>query len=257
MPNQLSPDDIQRMSVDQLSRRLFQVAQHLRHFNYIDLWARLVAGRVPNGPLETKVDDAFFRLVERHLVRWSEGPQATAAHYVLTERGRTSRFGDGAIDDPEPFIAEIQTRIGSPLDPVLRQYLEESVACFHYDRLLSSQFSLGAVAERVAFMVRDWAVELVQDGDKLNRLELVGHVVTALPKALEQIKKGRPDWSPQVEAFSDCLESCAGVYRRTRNEVGHPTVVREIDEEELTVMLKAMRSRYLPAAYDLLKLRPS
>jgi hypothetical protein len=258
MGGTLSADDIVRMSVDQIAREVFGLAKHLGSgvgstFGYRDIWGRLIVGSV--GPdLETKVDDAFFRLVDRNLVRWFQGDMARFANYALTERGRSSHFADGKIDDPEPFVGEIERKIGRALDSVAKEYLRESIASFHDGRLLSAQFCLGAVAERIAFLVRDWIVDLTPSGKKLKRVELVGQVVTGLAVALAELRKARPDWGSQVAEFADCLESCAGVYRRSRNEVGHPTEVRMIDEDEVAMMMSAMRRLYIPAAYRLLSL---
>jgi len=249
-----------RMSIDQIARQMFAIAKHFGSdygspFNVQAIRARLIA--VPlSRELETKVQDAFFRLVDRNLVRWSEGSQATAAHYVLTERGRSSQFADGTIDDPDPVIGDVESRIARPLDPVAKQYLRESVAAFHDGRLLSAQFCLGAVAERIAFLVRDWVVDLTPAGEKLKKVEFVGQVVSGLPIALLELSKGRTDWAEQIDEFTECLEACAGVYRRTRNDVGHPTAVRQIDEDEVATMMSAMRRLYIPAAYGLLVLSP-
>lgn len=256
MGGQLTPDDVHRMTVDQISRRIFSLLPHLGdHFSQPLVRQRLFIGSL--GPdLDRKVVDAFFRLQDRNLIRWWGGDSSVTANYMLTERGRSSRFGDGVIDDPEPFVGDVEARIAMPLDPVIKQYLTEAVTTFHYGRLLSAQFCLGAVAERVAFLVRDWLAPLVPSGKKLESIELVGQVVAALPKVLADVKKERADWERQIDAFTDLLESCASVYRRSRNELGHPTEVRSVDEEETSVMMSAMRTRYIPAAYALLALQP-
>jgi hypothetical protein len=254
----LGLDDMRRMSIDQIARRMFAVAkQHgagvRSSFSFRTIWEAVVPGNL-NGELEMKGEDAFYRLVDRNLVRWTEGTQASFANYALTERGRSSHFADGAVDDPEPFVADVERKIEGPLDPVAREYLREAVAAYHDGRLLSAQFCLGAVAERVAFLVRDWIADLTPEGERLKKKVLVGQVVSALPAALVELRKARPDWESPIEEFADCLESCAGVYRRTRNEVGHPTEVRLIDDDEIAMMMSAMRRLYLPAAYRLIAL---
>jgi hypothetical protein len=255
----LSADDVMRMSVDQIARQIFALAKHYGSgvppgaFAFRMIYENLIAGLL-SPQLEAKVEDAFFRLMDRNLVRWHEGNNAIFANYSLTERGRSSHFADGKIDDPDPLVGDIERKIGCPLDAVAKEYLRESVAAFHDGRLLSSQFCLGAVAERVAFLVRDWIVDLIPAGNKLRRLTLVGQVVSGLPTALAELHKARAEWASQIDEFADCLESCAGIYRRTRNEVGHPTEVRLIDEDEVAMMMSAMRRLYIPAAYRLLVL---
>lgn len=258
MSGRLSADELMRMSVDQIARRMFAVARHFgggvrSSFSFRTVWEAVVAGNL-SPQLEMKAEDAFFRLVDRNLLRWTDGTPASFANYALTERGRASHFAEGSVDDPEPFIADVERKIGAPLDPVAKEYLREAVAAYHDGRLLSAQFCLGAVAERVAFLVRDWVADLIPGGERLKKKVLVGQVVSALPAALSELQKARPEWEGPIQEFADCLESCAGVYRRTRNEVGHPTEVRLIDDDEIAMMMSAMRRLYLPAAYRLIVL---
>jgi hypothetical protein len=260
VPGRMKIEDVQRASVDQIARRMFAVAKYrgsrpASSFNFGDVWGSVIEGTL-SPELQVKARDAFYRLVDRNLVRWDEGESAEKAYYTLTERGRSSRFDEGVLDDPEPFIGDVEGRIGRSLDPVAKEYLREAVAAYHDGRLLSAQFCLGAVAERLAFLARDWLAHMIADGGKLKKKDMVGQVVSALPAALLELRKNRPEWTNQIDALGDCLASCADVYRRTRNEVGHPTQVREIDEDEVAMMMSAMRRLYIPAVYGLVVLAP-
>lgn len=242
------------ISIDQLARSIFkQVKSRGGLLNYAEAWQSMVAE--PVGPeAKRQFDDAWFRLVDRNLIRWSEGLPLTRAFYQLTERGRSSRFEEGVIGDPDPAIGALEVAIGQTIDPVIRQYLREAVATFQDGRLLASQFCLGAVAERAAFLLRDWIEGKTPGGAKVAKATWVSEVIGLLTKELEVLKKGRLDWEAPLGDLIDCLESCAHVYRRSRNEVGHPTEVRNVDEDELAMMITAMQRRYLVCAYRVLGL---
>jgi hypothetical protein len=246
--------DLHAISTEQLARTIFQQIKRrgLVTFSHQDFWQAMVEGPVAKND-ENKYLDAWFRLVDRGLIRWREGPSALA-HHSLTELGKTSRFDEGVVDDPEPSVNALETAIGQRLDAVIRQYFLEAVAAYRYGRLLSAQFCIGAVAERMVFLVRDWAADKMADGKTLRKRELVGEVITHTAEALVELKKVRKEWTVAIDEFISYSKLGAEVYRRSRNEVGHPAEVRMIDDYDVALLISTMQRRFLPAAYGLLKL---
>lgn len=246
----LAAQELDTISVDQLSRHIFKFLKWMQgDKSYPSVFGSIVVG-APSPLGKKRFDDAWFRLVDRGLIRWEEGPNARH-HYMLTERGESSRYGEGTVEDPEPSIAAVEGAIGKALDPVIKQYLQEAIATFHDGRLLASQFCIGAVAERVTFLVRDWITDKIQDGAKLAKKTKVGEIIDGLTAGLTELKKARPDIAELADLL-DCVEHFAHAYRRSRNDVGHPTEVRDVNEDELAVLLTAMQRRYLPCAYKVL-----
>jgi hypothetical protein len=249
----LTADEMHQISVDQLARRIFKQIKVRGRHNYSGVWSELI-GQSLGLEAENKYDDAWFRLVDRNLIRWSEGTDSQRADYRLTERGKISRIDEGLIQDAEPSIGVVESTIRQSLDPVVKQYLREAIATFQDGRLLAAQFCLGAVAERVAFLLRDWIAGKTQANAKVLKAGSVSEVINRLIGALDELKKARADWEGPIADLLGCLESCAHVYRRSRNEIGHPTEVRDVNEDELAMMITAMQRRYLGCVYAVLAL---
>jgi hypothetical protein len=242
-----------QISVDQLARLIFKQIKARGLHNYTSVWSELI-GQALGKEAENKYDDAWFRLVDRNLIRWSEGPDSQRAYYRLTERGKISRIEEGLIQDAEPSIGVVESTIRQSLDPVVKQYLREAIATFQDGRLLAAQFCLGAVAERLAFLLKDWMAGKTPADAKVSKATIVSDLINRLIDALEELKKTTPAWAGPIGDLLGCLESCAHVYRTTRNEIGHPTEVRDVNEDELAMMITAMQRRYLVCVYAVLAL---
>ena len=256
-PPKLDAVKLAKTSVDQLSRQIFGYIRHAipgprATFSFRDVQTRLVEGAIANEDGE-RYEDAWFRLVDRNLIRFVEG-RSYLDHYTLSERGRASTYHDGVIDEPDPTVAALEMSIGCALDPTAKQYLREAIATFRDRHLLASQFCVGAVSERIVFMLRDWIDGKAASVAKITKVNKVGEIIDALTTGFEELRKVRADL-PEIADLLGCIEHFAHAYRRSRNEVGHPSEVREVNEDELALMLTAMQRRYVPTAYRVFSLQ--
>jgi hypothetical protein len=246
---------LQGMGIPQLSREIFKRIKELQgpgfRFTCIQKkFVELPADKHPED--EQHFEDAWFRLVDRNLIRWWEHGTVLGS-YHLTERGRISTYHQGVVDEPDEVIAAVEKETGT-LDPTIRQYLGEAFAAYHDQRLIAAQFFAGAVAERIVLMLHEWMHENARSPAGNAGRKNASELIEDLKARLKELKKKHKDL-PQIGKLGDCIEDLAHAYRRDRNDAGHPVAVIEPKEESLSAMLQVMKHQYLPRACAVLALR--
>lgn len=256
---ELSAVEMSTISVEHLARRIFDWAKRRagtdgvhRIIEYLRCRNEF-AGEHVDAAFELKFDDAFFRLVERGLIRWREGASYSTGNWTFTERGRGSNFGDVLVDDPEPALADLRATVGHDLDPVLSGYLREALAAYRAQRLTSAQICMGVVAERAAILLEGWLVQYTSLKTKSHRW--ASERLEECAKALAELKGKRPDLEKVIEALEDAMTYLGEEYRATRNEVAHPILPPKPDDDLLAAQLRALVRTYIPAVYRLIESR--
>lgn len=145
--------------------------------------------------------------------------------YYVTSYGYTcamSEEPDHVPDDPIGYLAAIEGRTG-PLDPTLRGYLAEALSCFGGRTYFAALVMLGCAAERLYHQLNG-ALPVPKEG-KPGRT--VGKVLGAIEQEL--VAKGAQLHETDEEHWRGRLDAGLGILRASRNEAGHPHLVRAVD----------------------------
>jgi hypothetical protein len=256
-------DEIENMSVEELSRHIF--ADFKRKPEGRRDYRGMLRGWMPQGRstsfVEEKWEEAWFLLVDLGLIRQTPDAIARRAYddFHLTARGKKSRYHELAFDEPNRELEKLQKRLDAPLDPVIQSYLREALNTVRDGHLLSCQFSLGVVAERVARVVAAWlkplgcAEKLISKVSERTNAE---DVIDAVIAGLKEFKGERAEFAEVTGSMLEALESLAQTYRRGRNEIAHPNPHEPPDpnEEFLRILAFNLLHTYVPQLYKLLAL---
>jgi hypothetical protein len=193
-------------------------------------------------------DDAGRRKLDRALALliW-KGLAYSTVYDGLSMRFNLTALGEGleetALDagilSAAAFLAKHPE--ATTWDEVVQFYFSQALEA--YEKLLpvASQFLLGAAAERALIhlgedhmpkkMGSDWPDKFKKKERIKERTELLSDGVKVLAKANQDQK-----WLSELESVFDAL---ATVYRRGRNEVGHPKLRPEVNVVQLRAFLAA------------------
>ena len=189
-----------------------------------------------------KFYEAIGRLKQRGLLmeanEWCcEGYSPTVHGSVrLTSVGEKSDFDDGImilVDDPYEIVQSLKKEIPN-LDGVVEQYYLESLRTCQNGFYTSSVICLGAASERTIRCLAEAVVQCYPGhksdvGSKRNIFELKNHLVDNRKKLFRCLDRKMQD------KIKDQFTGLADIYRKNRNEAGHPEEVAgdwKRDEQE-------------------------
>lgn len=134
--------------------------------------------------------------------------------------------GNGELGTIVPALVE------GEVDEVVREYMEEAIACVLNGTLLGGIFLLGGAWERMLRLVMGALVQAFPEPEQptvrkrlldKNMAEAQRNLVIEIKQVRAQVKDLPPEWE-------NCL-TVADYHRRTRNDVGHPDrVMSGIDD---------------------------
>lgn len=127
--------------------------------------------------------------------------------------------------DPDGYLRKIQAEI-TGIDPVIIRYLEECLACFRRNLLLSAAVMLGCAAEKAIIQLVEVFGVTLQNEDKVvfekdTSTFIISRKYNALWSRLEPMAKTLPD--NLGDHLGNILDRIFDIIRTTRNEAGHPS----------------------------------
>jgi len=133
----------------------------------------------------------------------------------------------------DKFPETIQQRVPG-CDPIIIRFVSEAIACLRADALLGAAFMLGAASERaISLMIQAFADAIV---DEQNRARFTSRVNSRLISAkfdefTRSFKscKSRPTSGVLAQDIDVVIGAVFQFCRITRNEVGHPQIVPDLD----------------------------
>jgi hypothetical protein len=157
---------------------------------------------------------------------------------LLEEAKEAIEKGDAVPGQALPFeierFPEVIRERAPECDPVIVRFIEESIRCFRADALLAAAFMLGAASEKaINLLIYSYAEAIA---DESNRSNFLGRVNNRMISAkydsfLHSYKSCRS--KPSDSLLSQDLDVIIGqtfqFCRITRNEVGHPQIVPDLD----------------------------
>lgn len=135
----------------------------------------------------------------------------------------------------EAFPEKLKARIPE-CDDVIVAFIKEAIGCVKSDHLLSTAFLIGAASEKAVHLLIESYAEAIADlKHKASFKERVAKTRT-ISKKFEEFMgsfkscKTQPTAPELTNDLDMILNSLFTFYRLTRNEVGHPQIVPNLDK---------------------------
>lgn len=162
------------------------------------------------------------------------------------------------IDDAQEIVNSLKEKVPE-LDPVVEQYYLESLRACQEGLYISSVICLGAASEKtIDCLVQAVTEKYSEHGKKLEKRRSI----SAQIKYLSDKKNFRPIFgSIEDEMFKneikEKLSGIAHIYRRNRNEAGHPgPISMDITRDEQQCYLNSFR-RYAMIIFEAIRMLKS
>lgn len=133
----------------------------------------------------------------------------------------------------ERFPERIREKIPD-CDPVTVRFVEEAITCFKSNALLATAFMLGAASERsINLLIECYADAIADQGNRDKfRSRINGRTISARYDEFKKSYAGCKSKPTDVVLAQDLDAVIGGTFqfcRITRNEVGHPQIVPDLD----------------------------
>lgn len=134
----------------------------------------------------------------------------------------------------EKFPQTLRERIPD-CDDVVLWFFQESLRCYKADSPAGSAFMLGAASEKAILLLIDtYAAAIKDDGHRERFLSRVNNRM--ISKKYDEFKasyggcKSKPTDLLLAQDLTQLLDGAFNFYRHTRNAVGHPQIVPDLDK---------------------------
>jgi len=173
-------------------------------------------------------EEVHMLLLNNILMRAGQwGEMIPVQHLKLTEYGKKCLEQDDIIPlDPSGYIEEIK-RILPQLDPVVLEYLSESITAFNRDLILSSTIILGVASEQAMLILMESFGNYISKSkqfksikEKLEGEDSIFRKYKLFKESLIQLPKNIKANFPQN--FDVHIDTLFNFIRLNRNETGHP-----------------------------------
>lgn len=134
----------------------------------------------------------------------------------------------------ERFPQTLRERVPD-CDDVVLWFFQESLLCYKADSIAGSAFMLGAASEKAILILIDAYIDNIADEDKSRRLRDRTNNRT-ISVRFDEFKRSyksaqpRPTELPLAQDLDQLLEGAFNFYRYTRNTVGHPAIIPDLDK---------------------------
>ncbi len=156
----------------------------------------------------------------------------------------------------EKFPDTIQERVPE-CDPVIIRFINEAIICLRADALLGTAFMLGAASEKAIAILIDSFAHAIRDESNRNKFlsRINRKMISIKYNEFEKSYRGcksRPTDSVLAQDLEVIIGSMFQYCRITRNEVGHPQIVPDLDRGVLIANMGQF-ANYIQRIYGLVK----
>lgn len=180
---------------------------------------------------------------------------------LLTQMQHAISAGQAVAGQALPFeierFPEVIRERAPDCDPVIIRFVQEAIACFRADALLSAAFMLGAASERAIGVLIHAYTDAI--ADQANRERLASRIAgKSISKKFDEFQKSyagcktKPTEGVLVHDLDIIISTMFQFSRITRNEVGHPQIVPDLDKGVVLANLGNFVT-YIDRIYGLLK----
>lgn len=134
----------------------------------------------------------------------------------------------------ERFPQTLRERVPD-CDDVVLWFFQESLRCYKADSVSGSAFMLGAASEKAILILIDAYIDNIADETKRQKFRDRTNNRT-ISVRFDEFKRSyksaqpRPTALPLAQDLDQLLEGAFNFYRYTRNVVGHPAIVPDLDK---------------------------
>lgn len=158
--------------------------------------------------------------------------------------------------DIDRFPDTIRERLPE-CDPVIQTFVAEAIRCVRGDALLAATFMLGAASEKAAnLLILTYAESIADQKNRDGFLSRVNNRMLSVrwDEFIRSFKscKSKPTTGVLSQDIEAVIGSTFQFCRITRNEVGHPQIVPDLDRGVVLANLGAFVT-YLERVYGLMK----
>lgn len=128
-------------------------------------------------------------------------------------------------------------------DPVILRFFEETIQCYKQDALLACAFMIGAASEKLANLLIQSYIDAITDPTNRDKLQgrINNRMISVRWDEFWKSYKGCKNRPPTTADFAQDLETVLNEMfnpcRITRNDVGHPQIVPDLDKGVLLTRL--------------------
>ncbi|UYO50855.1 hypothetical protein KQX64_10010 [Rhodopseudomonas palustris] len=134
----------------------------------------------------------------------------------------------------EKFPQTLRDRVPD-CDDVVLWFFQEALRCYKADSVAGAAFMLGAASEKAVLLLIDGYVAAIADEGKRNAL-LTRLNNRMISKKYDEFKasyngcKSKPNDQVLAQDLAQLLDGAFNFYRHTRNAVGHPQIVPDLEK---------------------------
>jgi hypothetical protein len=184
-----------------------------------------------NPELSRLIVEAFHYLLHNGLITRTPDPPNFPGHmninsFIITRRGIEWAAGEEPIpEDARRYIAVLQSLVPN-LDPIIRQYVDESLIAYQRQAYFAAAVMVGAACEKSAYLLADSFLRSVQATSEKKKLDeaMRGRSISRLFGAIQELLKAKSKTIPYdvTEGTEQHLLSFLDSVRVQRNEAVHP-----------------------------------
>jgi len=157
--------------------------------------------------------------------------------------------------DIDQLMATLRQQVRN-CDPIICTYLEEAIRCYKADALLACAFVLGAASEKAMGLLVQAFGAAIADQQNRERYESKTNgkwISVQYNEFSARFKtcQSRPTTAPLNQDIDTLLGTAFQFYRLTRNDVGHPEIVHNLQKPVLHANIAQM-TVYLERIYGLI-----
>lgn len=186
-----------------------------------------------NDPLYPLIVEAFHYLLHTGLITRSASkpnfPSQTN-QFMVTQRGTVWAAGEEPVPEDATRYIEVLCSLVPNLDPIIRQYVEESLIAYQRQAYFAAAVMIGAACEKAIYLLADSMLRSIQiPGERKKLAEAMRYrslrdLFEAVQKILETKQQGIP-YAVREGAEHHLLSFFESV-RVQRNEAVHPNAAQ-------------------------------
>lgn len=182
-----------------------------------------------NDPVYPLIVEAFHYLLHTGLItRAPSRPNfpSQTNQFIVTQRGTTWAAGEEPIPEDATRYIEVLRSLVPNLDPIVRQYVEESLIAYQRQAYFAAAVMIGAACEKAVYLLADSFQRSIQDANEKKKLNEAMRMrsISRLFNAIQEILKAKSKKIPYevTEGTEQHLLSFFDSVRVQRNEAVHP-----------------------------------
>lgn len=167
-----------------------------------------------------------------------EGKECSLKVWLIELREAIEQGGNGPLAvlpaEIEKFPQTLRERVPE-CDDVILWFFQEALRCYKADSIAGAAFMLGAASEKaVLLLVETYGAAIKDDSRKAAYFGRVNNRM--ISKKYEEFKgsyngcKSKPTDMVLAQDLAQLLDNAFNFYRYTRNAVGHPQIVPDLDK---------------------------